>query len=163
MATSTKDTTTRELERAWTALRSLIESIPEDELTAAGVVGDWSIKDVMGHVAFWDERAALTLRAATAGKPHDIPKGEGPNWVDEWNEREYRARKDKSFKDIRGEWITAHENARSALAEVPEGLLDTQAGPAKVIDYFAGDTYTHYDEHLEQIKAWLREMETTEK
>ena len=160
---TSKDDTIRELERSWTALRSVIESVPDAELTAAGVVDEWSIKDVMGHIAFWDARAALTLRAATAGKPQDIPKGEGDNWVDEWNEREYLARKDKSFKDIRGEWITSHENARNALDETPESVLHVQFGPGKVIDYFAGDTYTHYDEHADQIKSWLREMETTEK
>lgn len=153
----------KKIEKSWTNLRSVIESVPESELAAAGVVEDWSIKDIMGHVAFWDERAALTLRAATAGKPQDIPKGEGPNWVDEWNQREYLARKDKSFKDIRGEWITSHENARNALAEATDESLATKFGQGKVISYFEGGTYTHYDEHAAQIKAWLLEMETTEK
>jgi hypothetical protein len=158
-----KDTVVARLEKSWTNLRSVVESVPESELTAAGVVEDWSIKDIMGHVAFWDERAAITLRAVTAGKPQDIPKGEGDNWVDEWNKREYLARKDKSFKDIRGEWITSHENARNALSETTDDSLATKYGQGKVIDYFEGDTYTHYDEHADQIKAWLREMETTEK
>ncbi|MEO8457086.1 MAG: maleylpyruvate isomerase N-terminal domain-containing protein [Chloroflexota bacterium] len=158
-----KDTTIAKLERSWTALRSIIESVPESELTAGGVVEDWSIKDIMGHVAFWDARAAATLRASAAGRPSDIPKGDGPNWVDDWNNREYLARKDKSYTDVRGEWITSHEEARNALAEIPEPALDTKFGKFKVISLFAGDTYTHYDEHAAQVKAWLREMETTEK
>ena len=158
-----KDETIREVERAWTSLRSVIESVPESELTAAGVVEDWSIKDIIGHVAFWDERAANTLIAAAAGRPQDLPKGEGPNWIDEWNQREYLARKGRSFKDVRGEWITAHENARKALADIEESALVAKFGQGKAVDYFAGDTYTHYDEHAAQIKAWLLEMETTEK
>jgi hypothetical protein len=27
---------------------------------------------------------------------------------------------------------------------------------------FAEDTYRHYDEHAEQIRAWQRQLETTE-
>lgn len=162
MATK-KETVASKLEKSWTGLRSVIESVPEEEVLAPGVVEDWSVKDIMGHVAFWDERAAQTLRAATAGKLDDIPRGEGPNWVDEWNKREYLSRKDKSFKDVRGEWIMSHENARKALEDAPESALDLKSGPGKIIDYFEGDTYTHYDEHTEQIRAWLREMETTEK
>ena len=162
MATK-RETVVRKLEQSWTQLRSVIESVPDEEVTAPGVVEDWSIKDVMGHIAYWDERAASTLRAAIAGDFSKLTKGEGPNWVDEWNKRECLARKDKTYKEVRGEWLTAHESARKALEDAPETALDMKFGQGKVLSYFEGDTYTHYDEHAAQIKAWLREMETTEK
>jgi hypothetical protein len=162
MATK-KETVVKNMESSWTALRSVIESVPEEELEAAGVVEEWSVKDIVGHLAFWDWRAATTLRAATANDPDSIPRGEGDNWVDEWNEREYKARKDKPFGDVRGEWIKSHEDVRRALEDTPESALDKKYGPNKIISEFEWDTYTHYDQHAEQIKAWLREMETTEK
>jgi uncharacterized protein (TIGR03083 family) len=159
----TKDTAIQKLEKSWSQLRSVVESVPEEEVAAPGIVEEWSLKDLLGHMAFWSERAAVTVRAVDAGKPGDIPRGEGPNWVDEWNRREYLARKDKSFKDIRAEWITAHEHARKALEGTTDEALNQKFGQGKLIGYFEGDTWTHYDEHAEQIKTWLREMETTEK
>ena len=163
MTVRTKADVERELERSWTAIRSAVESVPEDEIEAAGVVENWSTKDLMGHMAFWSSRAAITLRAMNAGRPEDIPASSGDNWLDEWNDREYRARKDRPWKDLRGEWVSSHEEARMALDETPEATLFGPYKTGKLINWFAGDTYEHYDEHLEHINAWLREMETTEK
>jgi hypothetical protein len=162
MATD-KDTAIKNMERSWTVHRSVVESVPEEELTALGVVEAWSVKDIVGHIAFWDQRAATSLRAVTRNDMDGIPRGKGENWVDEWNEREYKARKDKPFTEVRSEWITAHENARIALAETSEATLDAKIGPNLVVDELGWDTWAHYEQHTEQIKAWLREMETTEK
>jgi hypothetical protein len=160
---TTKAEVEGQLERAWAEVRSAVESVPESEIEAKGIVEDWSAKDLMGHMAFWSNRAAITLRAMSAGRPEDIPQPSGENWLDEWNSREYQARKDKPWRDVRSEWIIAHEEARKALSETQEATLFAPYRTGKLINWFAADTYEHYAEHLEHIKAWLREMETTEK
>lgn len=153
----------RELEHQWAELRSAIEAVPENEIEAPGVVDDWSVKDIMGHVAFWADRGAATLAASNAGNFEGLVWGEGENWVDQWNAREAEARKGKSFTDIRGEWVAAHEAARKALEGATDETLNAEFRQATVADYYVGDTYEHYKEHAEHVKAWLREMETTEK
>jgi hypothetical protein len=150
------------LERAWAEHRAAVEAVPEEDASRPGVVEEWSVKDTMGHIAFWAHRAAETLAAVNAGRPEDIPRGEGPNWVDEWNDREYQARRDRAYSETRGDWVTAHEAARSALASTPEARLEEEHGTGKIIAYFAGDTYEHYDEHTRQIRAWWRQFETSE-
>lgn len=153
----------RELEKHWTDLRSAVESVPEEELASPGVVDDWSVKDIVGHIAFWADRGAATLNASNTGNFESLTWGEGDNWVDQWNEREAKARKNTPYKEIRGEWLTAHEAARKALEAATDESLNAKYRQGTVLDYYAGDTYTHYKEHLDQIKDWLREMETTEK
>ena len=153
----------RALEREWAELRAAIESVPEEELVASGVVDEWSVKDIMGHIAFWAERGAATLQASNEGSFEGLTWGEGDSWVDEWNKRESEARKDKPFAEIRGEWLKAHEAARQALDSATDDTLNAPFRQGTVADYYVGDTIGHYKEHAEQIKAWLREMETTEK
>ena len=163
MTVKTKADVERELERAWTEIRSAVESVPEDEIDQPGVVEGWSTKDLMGHMAFWSTRAAETLRAVSAGRTAELPQGQGDNWLNEWNNREYQARKDKPWKEVRGEWVSAHEEARKALAETSEEALFGPYKTGKLINWFEGDTYGHYAEHIEHIQTWLREQETTEK
>lgn len=154
---------TRELERHWAELRSVIESVPDEEIAQPGVVEEWSVKDIVGHIAFWAERGAATLRASNAGSLEGLIWGEGETWVDDWNKRESQARKDKPCTEIRGEWLKAHESAREALEAATDDTLNAPFRGNTVADFYVGDTYTHYKEHAEQIKAWLHEMETTEK
>jgi hypothetical protein len=153
----------RELERHWTDFRSAIEAVPDEEIEAPGVVDEWSVKDIVGHVAFWTERGATTLAASNAGNFEGLVWGEGEGWVDDWNARESQARKDKPFAEVRGELLEAHEVARRAIDAATDQTLNAPFRDATVADYYAGDTYGHYEEHAEHIKAWLREMETTEK
>jgi len=152
----------RELDRAWGELMKLVEATPEDACTQAGVVEDWSLKDLLGHIAFWSQRAAETLRCATAGRLSDVPIGRGANWVDEWNAKAYAERKDLPFTQVRAEWMRNHEDATKALDATPPEKLDEKLRDNPVLQYFAGDTYEHYREHAEHIKAWLQQVETTE-
>ncbi len=41
-------------------LLRLVRSVPAERLEAPGAVGDWSVKDVIGHIASWEDRL-LTL------------------------------------------------------------------------------------------------------
>lgn len=152
----------RELERAWAELERIVESVPDGERETPGVVGDWTLKDVLGHIAFWSGRAAETLRCACAGRLDDIPVGEGDNWVDEWNEREYQARQDRSFMEVRTEFLRNYKEANSCLDEAPEEKINEKFRGNEVAAYFAGDTYLHFREHAEQIRDWLRSLETSE-
>ena len=164
MATTvSKAEATRELERHWAELRSVIESVPDEEIAQPGVVDEWSVKDIVGHIAFWADRGAATLRASNAGSFEGLVWGEGETWVDDWNERESQVRKDKPYTEIRGEWLKAHEAARQALEAATDDTLNAPFRGHTVADFYIADTYTHYEEHAEQIKTWLHEMETTEK
>ncbi len=83
--------------------------------------------------------------------------------MDEWNTREFAARKDKPYAELRGEWIAAHEAARAALEAATDDTLNAAYGQGTIAAYYTGDTTEHYQEHAEQIRDWLHEMETTEK
>lgn len=158
-----KDDATRELERHWAELRFVIESVPDEEIVQPGVIEEWSVKDIVGHIAFWADRGAATLRASNSGSLEGLIWGEGETWVDDWNVRESQARRDRPYTEIRGEWLKSHEAARQALEAATDETLNTPFRGHTVADFYIGDTYTHYKEHAEQINAWLHEMETTEK
>ena len=49
---------------AWEAL---LAQVPPDRWTAPGVAGDWTLKDVLAHVAFYEWRAVYRLQAVARG------------------------------------------------------------------------------------------------
>jgi uncharacterized protein (TIGR03083 family) len=151
------------LDAAWAELLGLVQKVPEDAVTRPGVVEDWSLKDLLGHIAFWSGRAARTLRCTAAGRPEDAEFGDGEDWVDAWNAREFEARKDHEFHQVRAEWMRNHEDVCKALDDAPAEAFDIKLrGGYSVLENFAGDTFMHYSEHAQHIRNWLREMETSE-
>ena len=152
----------RELEHAWADLSALVDSVPAEDREKPGVVDDWTLKDLLGHIAFWSGRAADTLRCVCADRPGDIPVGEGDNWVDQWNEREYNARKDRSFTEVRTELLRNYKEANACLDAAPEEKLSVKLRGQETAVYFVGDTSGHYREHAEHIREWLRNLETSE-
>jgi uncharacterized protein (TIGR03083 family) len=152
----------RSLDHSWNELHAVIESMSEAEMLEPGVVEDWSVKDLLGHIAFWANRAANTLTEVQAGRGDQVPGTESQAETDEWNAREAAARKGKSLTELREEFERAHQAARSALEAFPQEKLDEPFKERTVVFSVGADTFAHYQEHASQIKAWLRQMETTE-
>lgn len=152
----------RALNAAWEEVRSVVESLSDDEAVEAGVVDSWSVKDLLGHMAFWAEKAATDLNLAAAGRFTEIEVPGGESQVADWNAREAAARQGKSLDAVRREWADSFQAAKAALAATSEETLDVDVKGWTMFVRFAEDTYRHYREHAGQIQAWQREMETTE-
>ena len=159
---TTKADVVRSLDHSWNELRAVIDSMSEKEMLEPGVTEDWSVKDLLGHIAFWANRAANTLTEVAAGRADQVPGPETEGEIDEWNAREAAARKGKSLGELREDWERAHAAARAALEAFPEDKLGEPFKERTVVFSFGADTFAHYQEHASQIKAWLRQMETTE-
>jgi hypothetical protein len=157
-----KATVERELLEAWEALGSAVDSFSEDEMEQAGVVEHWTVKDLLGHIAFWADKAAGDLRLVASGRGADVETPGSEAAVDEWNERERKAREGRSLTEIREDWLQSFEQAMGALADFPAERLEEKVKGWTALKRFAEDTYLHYREHREQLEAWRRQLETTE-
>lgn len=152
----------RDLRNAWESIVALVDSLSEKEQSQPGVVEDWSVMDLLGHMAFWAEKAAADLRALNAGRPEEIQSPSSTEELNEWNARESAARARKSLAELRAEWEKSYEDAAQMLRETDSGLLGMEVKGFSQLNRFLGDTTLHYKEHAEQIRAWQRQLETTE-
>ena len=152
----------RDPNAAWEDTRSLVESLSDDEIREAGVVENWSVKDLLGHMAFWAQKAATDLNLAAAGRFEEIEVPGGETEVADWNAREAAARSGKLLDDVKRELDDSFEAAKAALSATPAETLDINVKGWTMFVRFAEDTYRHYNEHAEQIRAWQLELETTE-
>lgn len=135
------NTTVRQLIDAnWQEFMSVLDSVPEDRLEEAGACGEWSVKDLMAHMAFWDDRAALVADALGAGK-----ETEPIDWQ-EVNTREAALRAGWTLEESRKEMIAAHERLLDAVER------HSDLAP----DVWKDDTFEHYAEHADDIRAFLK-------
>ena len=151
-----------ELNEAWDGIRRLVDSLSEREMLEPGVVDQWSTKDLLGHMAFWAEKSARDLALVTEGRAGEIETPGSEETLNEWNKRESERRSNLSISELRDEWWSSFEGAAAAFRAVPAEKLDIDVKGWTVAHRFAEDTYKHYDEHAEQIRAWQRQLETTE-
>jgi uncharacterized protein (TIGR03083 family) len=134
----TNDEIIARVEQSWTALNAALDGIPPDRLAEPGVCGDWSVKDLLGHVAFWDRHAVETFRRRAAGE-----EPEGIDWRAA-NDRDAAAKANRDFASQQTEFDDAHAEIVDTLRSTPN--LDP--------DQIKVDTWDHYDEHAAEIRAW---------
>ena len=51
----------KQLDTAWMAFKESYAGLSDSQLTEPGVRGDWSVKDLIAHVTWWEEEALKHL------------------------------------------------------------------------------------------------------
>ena len=147
MADSGTPTTPRELidriERSWLAWVNAVDGIPDERL-AEPMVGHWSTKDLLGHIAFWEDWVVGHCQRILAGKPD--PGGD----MDPINERQVAESKDALVDEQKRYRDETHARLATFLGTIP----DDEPKFPELVEALAGETYGHYDEHTAQVGAW---------
>jgi hypothetical protein len=126
-------------ESSYRATLALAGAFPANRRSESGVCGSWSLKDLLGHLAFWDADLALELDARQSGER--LPTSSERDW-NAINTEQARLRADHDWEAIVAEVRANHDRL------VP--LLDN---PGEFPD--DDPIQEHWDEHRAQIENWL--------
>jgi hypothetical protein len=139
---------------------ALLAQVGEARMTVPGAEGEWSVKDIIAHVSWFEREMVDVLRAhALVGSElWNLPQ-------DQRNTAVFEQNRDRALHDVLGE----SQRMFPQLLELVEALSDEDlndpgrfAGmpndwlPWKII---AGNTYTHYPDHGASIRAWLDRLD----
>ena len=128
MAQPTRQEAISVLNEGHAELHRLLDGIPEEDLTRLGAIGggEWSAKDLIGHIATWEEFALRSLEEWRRGELPWIESDDGPfsgpgnEHVDAINARAVEEKRPLSLDEIRERGEETH---RKLVAEI-EGLSD---------------------------------------
>ena len=146
-----------ELERTRAALLDALGGMDEDALDRKGLVGDWSAKNVLAHIAAWEEWVvqALPERLASGTTPADFR--ERAEHEDRFNAEEVAEREELTPS----EQLMELERTRAALREELRGLpaatwqrrelWDTWNGTLS--EYLHDAIITHEQAHIDELRA----------
>ncbi len=130
------------IEDSWSAFLTSLDDLTEDQLQEPNVIGEWSLKELLGHIAFWDDLGRENAALALSGQTREFDDFE------EMNQADHAARQGRTLAEERAAMHQAHAALVADLEERAE--LDATAIDAAI----AGATYEHYDEHLADVSAW---------
>jgi len=156
------------LERNRDELFKALEDLSETQITTLRVLDAWTIKDLVGHLAFWERVIHTHVRESyTEGRPRLVKTDESD---DDVNARQASKRHVWNWARVRAEF----ENARGALIERVKGLSESELSfqvPSpwrgeqrfySVAQMIEEDAIDHCREHIEQIEQWKRHPTASE-
>ncbi len=145
-----KEETLQRIDQSWNNLQNALSRIPADAVAEPGACGDWSVKDLVGHIAFWASHAGpiAERNTSTPAQPDEDAEGDSDGEFDFQPVNEEVAAKNaaRSYDDLTRELHRTHEAMVATLRALP--TLDP--------DWVAGNTFAHYDEHAAEIREWRR-------
>lgn len=125
---------------SWAAFIEATSAVPEDRRSVEGPVPGWSTHDLVWHCAFWTGVTADILEQIRAGDP-DPP--EPPDTEQQILDAGRAMSWDDMFTAAEGN----RERARAAFSAFDDP-------PQNAIEWIEDDTFSHYDEHAEHIRAF---------
>jgi hypothetical protein len=141
-----------------TELELLILQLNVAQMNQPGAVGDWSVKDVLAHIAFWERYMADIIRAAKSG---ETPQLDVEDLTESRNASVVAQYYLTSLGAVLAAWHAAREELLDQIAGLSEAdLNDPQRFPwsegRTLLERIAGNSYGHEQEHIDQIRAWIQ-------
>ncbi len=142
------------IDKAWSALQASIDGLTDGQMTQPGVTGDWSVKDILGHVTTWEEEALKHL-------PHILEGKRPPRYsvqyggIDAFNALKTMENRARSLGDVRTRMDETHVRLVDYVRAAPDELIATETRFRRRIRL---DSYSHYPVHTEAILAWRAEQ-----
>jgi hypothetical protein len=139
----------RRLDLGWRDFRAAYAGASEAELLQPRFDGDWSIRDLIAHVAIWEEEALKHMPLILAGEPE-------PRYstmyggIDAFNAAAMAAKQHLSLSDVIAEAQSTHERLVAFIeASAPEEQMRTDTRFRRRLRL---DTYAHYALHAQMIR-----------
>ena len=158
-----KTTLLNTIQTEYTQFESTIAPLSETQLCTPPFKGEWSIKDIMAHVATWEQICTRWLEEVVhGGTPQPSERLDR-----ESNARIYRGNRDRSLAEVQELFRYAHQQFLHQVnllvqtfseedLNVPHRFAWTEAWPgSSLIAVIADNSYEHYQDHAQQIHRWL--------
>ena len=138
------------IEKAWGEFNAAWAGLPEAAMLAPGVVGDWSVKDVLAHVTTWEEEALKYLPLIAEGRRSprykDLYGG-----LDSFNDQVTARKRELSLAEVLAQFEAIHRELLDYLATAPDNLIVCETPFRRRVRL---DTYSHYPIHTAAIREW---------
>jgi hypothetical protein len=140
----------KRLEKAWAAFTESYAGLSDADLLEPGVSGDWSVRDIIAHVTWWEEEALAHL-------PHILEGKKPPKYsvtyggIDAFNAQMTVLRRHASLAEVLRRQADTHRRLVDFVAGAPDDQLVRET---RFRHRLRRDTHGHYRIHTEDIRRW---------
>ena len=140
------------LDEAWTDFEDSYAGLSDGELLTPGVTGQWSVRDIIAHVTWWEEEALKHLPLIREGgrPPRYSVKYGG---INAFNALMTEQRRHLSLADVRRQHDDVHAQLIAYVRAAPGELFERETRFRRRLRL---DTYAHYPIHAKAIREWRK-------
>lgn len=138
------------IEQTWAAFNDSYTGLSNEQMIAPGVTGDWSVRDILAHVCWWEQEALKHL-------PQILQGVQPPRYsvlyggIDAFNAQMTEQKRRLKLSEVRYQLEKTHGRLIEYLQAVPEEHF---ASGTRFRRRLRLDTYSHYPLHTREIAAW---------
>ena len=154
------------IDRAQQTWEAIVNEAGSERLDQPGAAGDWTLKDVGGHLNGWRTRTVARLEAATRNEepsatiwPADFSDetDEGVDQINDWLQAHYR---DQPAEAVLGEAREQFGRMRAAVEALSEEDLNSPGrypwlGDVPLLAVVEGSLEHLHEEHEPALRTWL--------
>jgi hypothetical protein len=138
------------LEQAWAAFKQSYAGLTDEQMVEPGVMGDWSVKDILAHVSWWEEEALKYLPQILQGvRPPRYSVLYGG--IDAFNAQMTKQRRGLSLTEVLKRLDGTHLRLIEYIRNAPEEQFTSETRFRRRLRL---DTYSHYPIHTRAIREW---------
>lgn len=139
-------------------LAATLARLTPEQMVEPGVVGYWSVKDVLAHLIYWNVYASSEMNAAVDGREFAHPLGT----TDEINAQAVMQYSWLDLNTIRAGFETSFNNIREGVQKLPDSAFEPDNPIERALDEtihgaLANNTYEHWPIHEQQIRDWIEQ------
>ncbi len=150
----------QEIKQAREHMLAALDGLPQDAYLRPGVIGMWSVKDILAHLTIWYSELITAL--SKLDNPKQAPGIVNIEDIDEFNEEQYRENVRRPLAVIMEDF----EGVYKYLIKAIEGLDDDTLNNVRKFTWMEGEplwyllaenAFWHEKEHADEITQWRQE------
>ena len=151
-----------QIQHGYQDFQTLLSSLSPAQMLVPGVIGIWSVKDIVAHIAEHARRMLQWLEVRVRGQlpetfqPYGMPEPE----LARLNEQIYLQHRDRPLAEVLADFEETYAQVLAWVRRTPAAdLLDARrlalAEGEPLWEAAAANTFSHYAEHGQDIRKWL--------
>jgi len=135
-------------------LAALWDGLDAQQLTQRpGPQADWSVKDLIAHISWWEQEMCQLTRRILAGERITID-----GTVEQANAQSFAQQRDSSLSDVLAGFAASGQELARLLGSLRDEQINDESQFAfygKPLRHFiAANTYRHYGDHSERLRSY---------
>ena len=164
---TTREEAIETLEHGHREIRRLIKRIPPHWMARPGVGdGDWTPKDLLGHLCSWEEKVLEALAAWDAGERAPIDRDIHSSSIRAINAEGVRRRSRHTLARVQRDWDNVHGALIRAIRSMPDARWENPATPRgrKSLGHRMGQLlvgagpFEHAEAHVPDLESFVESI-----
>ena len=140
----------KQLDKRWAEFNASYAGLSNSQITESGVTGDWSVKDIIAHITWWEEEALKHLPLINeGGRPRTYAAEYGG--IDAFNALMTEQKQRLSLPEVLKQRDETHRRLITYIENAPEHQFTSDTRFRRRLRL---DTYNHYRKHAKAISEW---------